>query len=291
MRFVFTVTPGRSGQASLAELANRCGVGVIAAFEEPGVRVHLPGILGGLERRFRRRFVETHELLGRGKVLAAFAAGDGTALRRMAEARLRWMERFAGSAETFFDISKYFIRGLHRPLVALVGRPRIVFLVRDPVENMRSFVNRGKNFYLDNNRPTDHANCLVMRGDLSVPELYFWAWTEGYLRGLDLVGEAGLAPARIVRTDDLTDAAAMSGHFDALGIACDRVETLAPINTNVAQGFAQTVLRPEDVDAFEAWRAKVPDSIWRRLEFMAGYDPRRLQTSGRTSECGSFPSH
>lgn len=214
MRFVFTVTPGRSGQASLAELVNRCCIGVKGAFEEPGVRARLPGALGDLERRFRRRFVETHELLGRGKVLAAFAAGDGPALRRMAEARLRWMENFAGNAGVFFDISKYFIRGLHKPLVALIGRPDIVFLVRDPILNMRSFVNRGKNFFLDNNRPSDTANCLVIRGDLSVQELYFWAWTEGYLRGLDLVGEAGLAPVRIIRTDELTDAVAMSGHLD-----------------------------------------------------------------------------
>lgn len=276
MRFIFTVTPGRSGQASLTELVARCGIGVVPAFEEPQARVHLPGALGDIERRFRRKFFETHELLGRGDVLRAFAAKDDDALRRYAEARLAWMQRFAPKAEVFFDISKYFIRGMHRQLVALTDKPKIVLLIRDPILNMRSFVNRGKNFRLDNNSPADAANELPMPADMPAEGLYFWAWAEGYLRGLRLAEEFGLEAPRRIFTRDLEDAEAMTAHFRALEIGFKTIETRKAINTNLSQGHGRTQASAADIEAFERWRDTVPAAIWDRLDFMRGYDPRRL---------------
>lgn len=275
MKFIFTVTPGRSGQASLTDLVNRCGINVLAAFEEPQVRPRMPGFLGDLERRFRRQFVETHEILGRGDVLRAFVEQDAAALARMASARMRWIQRFAEGRQIFFDVSKYFIRGLHRPLVELGERPRIVFLVRDPILNMRSFVNRGKDFFLDNNPPSAGANCLVMGDDLGARELYFWAWAEGYLRGLRLVEEYGLDEPRVIFTTDLTDAEKMAGHFQALGIPYASIQPKAALNTNETQGHGKT--RPDlaDIEAFETWLAKVPSGLWHDLKFMRGYDPRQ----------------
>lgn len=274
MRFILTVTPGRSGQASLTDLVNRCGKGVLAAFEEPKIRPHLPGLLGDLERRFRRRFVETHEILGRGDVLRAFVANDEAALERHARARLAWIKRFAAGVPIYFDISKYFIRGLHRPLVRLVGKPRIVFLVRDPIFNMRSFVNRGKNFSLDNNRPDDAANILRMPADMAPEGRYLWAWAEGYLRGLRLIAAERLAPAHVIQTADLTDTATMTAHFAALEIPHDRIEPRDALNTNLSQGLGRTEVAMADIETFERWRAMVPPMLWDELDFMRGYDPR-----------------
>ena len=274
MRFVFTVTPGRSGQASLAELVSRCCAGVDAAFEEPQVRPVLPGALGAVERHLRRRFLETHELLGRGDVLRAFAAGDEAALERHARRRHGWMLRRAAGKDVFFDVSKYFIRGMHRQLAALAGRPSIVFLVRDPVLNMRSFLNRAKVFRLDNNSPADRANVLRMPADMDPPGLYLWAWAEGYLRGLRLVAERGLDAPVVIRTPDLVDAGAMSAHLAALALPCARVETRPAINTNRSQGHGATTAMRADAEAFERWRDAVPPALWDELEFMRGYDPR-----------------
>jgi hypothetical protein len=274
MRFVFTVTPGRSGQASLTELVARCCAGVEAAFEEPQVQTILPGALGAVERRLRRRFVETHELLGRGDVLRAFAAGDSAALELHARRRHRWMLRRATGKSVFFDISKYFIRGMHYQLAALAGRPSIVFLVRDPVLNMRSFLNRGKDFRLDNNSPADRANVLRMPADMDPPSLYLWAWTEGYLRGLRLVAERGLDAPVVIRTPDLGDARVMAVHLAALGLPCARVQTRPAINTNRSQGHAATAATRADIEAFERWRDAVPPALWDELAFMRGYDPR-----------------
>ncbi len=74
-RYIFTITTGRSGQSSLTDLLNRSVPGCLAIFEGQSVYPTLPRFLGDLERRFRRRFVETHELLERGRVLPAFDAG------------------------------------------------------------------------------------------------------------------------------------------------------------------------------------------------------------------------
>ena len=87
-RLYFTVTAGRSGQASLTEMLQKSVPRVLALFEEPQIHPLLPRILGDIERRLRRRYVETHELLGRGEVLRAFERGDDTALDRFASRRL-----------------------------------------------------------------------------------------------------------------------------------------------------------------------------------------------------------
>lgn len=282
-RYIFTVTPGRSGQASLADLVQRNCCGTLAAFEEPQVRPLLPGIAGDFERRFRRRFIETHEILGRGDVLRAFTCGDQVALERHARRRLQWIEEYCRQTPVYFDVSKYFIRGLHRPLAALT-RPRLVFLVRDPILNMKSFLNRGKNFFLDNNNPQDAANEWSMSGpNANEPAAqYLWAWLEGYLRGWRLVRDLGLDAPQIIYTRDLTDADCMARHFRALGLTFDRVEVAPAINTNQQQGRRKTVVTVDDLVAFERWREMVPTEIWARLEFLQAYDPRTIHLSERS---------
>lgn len=281
-RYIFTVTPGRSGQASLADLVQKSCRDVVAAFEEPQVRAILPGVAGDLERRLRRRFVETHEILGRGDVLRAFSQNDQSALERHARRRLDWIERYRRGAPVYFDISKYFIRGLHRPLAALT-RPRLVFLVRDPILNMKSFLNRGKDFFLDNNRPEDEVNEWSMPPTQATPAArYLWAWLEGYLRGYRLVQELDLPPPCVIRTSDLTDAACMTEHCRTLGLTFDRIEVAPATNTNEQQGHGRTAVSAADLETFERWRDSIPAAILDRLDFMRDYDPRAIHLSERS---------
>jgi len=65
-RYIFTVTAGRSGQSTLTSLFNNHIRSSYVAFEEPQINYLFHGRLSDLERKFRRRFIETHELLGRG---------------------------------------------------------------------------------------------------------------------------------------------------------------------------------------------------------------------------------
>src|SRR5581483_5102959 len=182
-RFIFTVATGRCGQASFAEWVNRHVPAAYAAFEEPHARTRLPGALGDLERHFRRRFVETDELLGRGKVLDAFVRGDDAYIERVAAKRIAMAERWLAAAgkSIYVDVSKFYARGLHIGFARLVPRFGLVILLRDPIANMRSFLNRDKNFWKDN-APSDAArNQLRLDpSSLGKGELYLWAWCEMY---------------------------------------------------------------------------------------------------------------
>lgn len=286
MRYIFTATAGRSGQASLTDLLNRHVPGCLAYFEEPQVHPRLPSVLGDLERRFRRRFVETHELLGRGRVLEAFSAGDEAALDRMAARRLSWIEAEARrhAAEVYVDVSKYFVRGLHRAICRAVPDLGVVRLVRDPILNMRSFLNRGKDFYLDNNRPDCSANQFRLDADrLESGELYLWAWCEVYLRFDALVSEFGLSPAVEIRTDDLNDPARMAQHLSALGLAHSAIEVAAPRNTNRSLGLGGTAVTRDDIALFERFRDRIPAAVRARIAYLDDYDPGALHETGRAA--------
>jgi hypothetical protein len=101
-QYIFTVTAGRSGQALLTNLLRQHVPGCFPAFEKPSINRHLPGFLGDMERQFRRRFVETHELLGRGQVLTAFDQGDDAYLEKIARQHLSLIAYFMANANTNF---------------------------------------------------------------------------------------------------------------------------------------------------------------------------------------------
>lgn len=285
-RYVFTATAGRSGQNYLSALLRRHVPGALVLFEEPQVRTILPRPLDSYERRFRRRFVETHELLGRGKVLDAFVAGDDAALGRMAARRLAWIERriARAKADTYIDVSKYFIRGLHGPIARALPGSTLIRLVRDPIRNMRSFLNRGKNIYLDNNPPDSRANQLRLDpSTLSQGELYLWAWCEVYLRAQSLADEGRVAKLLEIRTEELTDLAVMARHLDALGLAHTPLSAGGPMNDNVAQGFGATLVADDDITTFERFLDRLPADARQRIDYFRGYDPRRLHGPVPTS--------
>ena len=277
-RWIFTVTAGRSGQATLSALLERHVEGVYTAFEEPRVSPILPGFFGDLERRFRRRFVETHELLGRGKVLEAYASGDDAYIDRIVARRLRMIERAMArrGASIYVDISKYFARGLHRGFARALPAFSLIRLVRDPLLNMRSFLNRDKNFHLDNPMPDAPNNILRMNfSGLEKGELYLWVWCEMYLRFDQLVDDYGVDRAVEIRTEDFNDAARMEAHFEALGLDHTPVQIEAAMNTNVDQGRPGTSVNAEDVALFERFFARLPAEVRRRIRYFDDYDPYR----------------
>jgi len=277
-RLYFTVTAGRSGQASLTDFLNKAVPRCLALFEEPQVRPVLPRFLGDVERRFRRRYVETHEMLGRGAVLRAFERDDSAALDRFAERRLAWIDRQMErhSAGICVDVSKYFARGVHRAIARARPDIGIIRLVRDPILNMRSFLARNKNFYLDNVSPDCAYNEICLDpASLSDGEMYLWAWCEMYLRYDRLVEEFALTPAVEIRTDDLNDPARLATQFAALGLPAGKIEAAPPRNTNFSQGHGETIVRGDDVEIFERFRDRLPNEIRSRISYFDDYDPYR----------------
>jgi hypothetical protein len=275
-RFIFTVATGRCGQSSLTELIEKHVPGCYPAFEEPDVRPILPPPLDRYERRFRRRFVETHELLGRGKVLSAFERGDYAFIDGIVSKRLRMIRRDMKrrQASIYFDISKFFARGLHVGFARAAGRFALVNLVRDPLQNMRSFLNRGKNFRLDNNPPDARSNILrLSSSDLTPGEFYFWAWCELYLRFEELRQSARVTHAIEIRTEELENAGRMNTALDALGLDHSPVQTRAPANTNKDQGLPETRVSADDVRLFERFLDRVPAELRERISYLKSYDP------------------
>ncbi len=273
-RYIFTVTAGRSGQSSLTHLLNTHVDNCYAAFEEPAPKLHLIGFLRDFERRFRRQFVETHELLGRGKVLSAFENGDETYLDLIAAKRLRLIDRKGVGIHV--DVSKYFARGLHRAFCRACPDLSLILLVRDPVLNMRSFLNRGKSFTLDNNMPDASSNHLRLPcDDFAKGELYLWAWCEMYLRYLSLIEEFGIQTSAIIRTEDLNDADTLNAHFSALGLPHSPVNKIKPRNTNAEQGKGETVVATEDIELFENFLKRLPQSALKQISYFDTYDPGR----------------
>lgn len=275
-RFIFTVATGRCGQSSLTELVENHVPGCYAAFEEPNIRPVLPGPLQSYERRFRRRFVETNEMLGRGKVLTAFENGDQRYIDAIVAQRLRRIRREMRDrrAAVYFDISKFFARGLHLGFTKAAGCYALVNLVRDPVRNMRSFLNRNKNFTLDNSLPDARSNMLRMfSADMLPGEFYLWAWCELYLRYEAMRQSGNVTHAVEIRTESLQDATAMNSAFDRLGLSHSSVLPLPPANTNQSHGLPETRVGAGDIRLFERFYDRIPPASRDRIEYFKTYDP------------------
>lgn len=274
MRYVFTVTAGRSGQHSLTELLSRHVAGVNAVCEAPRPKLRLArysGFLGSLETKFRRRFFETNELLGRGKVLRAFEAGDAAYLDGIARRRLAAIHK--SGAEIYVDVSKFFARGLHRAFARAVEEFSLILLVRDPLLNMKSFLNRNKNFTLDNSLPDAKSNELVLNSaDFAKGELYLWAWCEMILRYEKLIREFGVKRHVVIRTEELERPDIMGRHLDALDLPHSPCERVGKINVNPKESSVDK----SDVALFENFVARLSEETLRKLNYLQGYDPRRV---------------
>jgi hypothetical protein len=275
-RFIFTAATGRCGQASFAELIRRHVPDAYAAFEEPHARTKLPGVLGDLERHFRRRFVETDELLGRGRVLEAYVSGDDDYIERVAARRLemarRWLQRAGKSI--YVDVSKFYARGLHIGFARIVPKFALALLVRDPIENMRSFLNRDKSFFKDNPPLDSPRNLLRLdAAKLEKGELYLWAWCEMYLRFLALRESAQVTHSVVIRTKELERPERVASIFEALALDHTPVAALPALNTNAEAGRGATRITADDVRLFERFRDRLPVAVVDRIDYLKSYRP------------------
>lgn len=274
MQYIFTVTAGRSGQNSLTRLLSDHVPHSYAAFEEPHPRLYLKrfsGLLGAIENRFRRKYIETNELLGRGKVLRAFEEGDEAYLDLIVNKRLRMIDH--KNIKVYIDVSKYFARGLHRSFARATKEFSLILLVRDPISNMRSFINRDKNFFLDNNSPDARSNLLILdSSDFSRGEFYLWAWCEMYLRYLSLIDEFDVKRHRLIRIEDLNEPEKMNAHLDTLALPHSPCRQAGRFNRNATE----TRIIEEDIHTFDRFLNRLPHDVINKISYLRGYVPRRI---------------
>ena len=112
INYIFTVTNGRSGQATLFKVLQEYSNNCISEFEAPNIKPLFPWLIGDLEKKFRRKFFETNELLGRGKVIKAYEKKNYKYIEIVSRKRLFKIEKQLNrkQANCYFDISKFYIR-------------------------------------------------------------------------------------------------------------------------------------------------------------------------------------
>ena len=280
-RYIFTVTAGRSGQSVLQQIIKDNFPEVFPTFEHPQVNTKFKGVIGDLERKFRRNFIETHELLGRGKVINSFRDGNYNFIYKIADKKINEINNLLkkSNKNIYFDISKYFIRGLHIGFVKKLENFSLILLVRDPITNMRSFINRKKNFYLDNDLPSSKSNILVMNETLlSKEELYFWSWCECYLRYLKLINETNFKSCSIIKTENITNPEYLKTQLAKVDFVKPNItiNIKGSRNSNLEQGYEATTITMEDIKIFEKFKNKIPKDLLNKIEYLKNYNPHEV---------------
>ena len=231
--YVYVVSAGRSGQASLSKILRQAYPNSYVAFEEPQIKYLLPRCLSWPERKFRRQFIETDELLGRGKVLTAFARNDHEKLRHYGLQKYDWLEKKMKErgSNICFEVNKHFIHGLHHGMAPVIkSNHRLVSLVRDPLLNMRSYLNRNKDFYLDNGATDCEFNEIIIHpSKLTKGQLYLHAWCECYLRAEKFASKHGIKN-HVLYTHDLTNLKKIYEFLTSLGFLFEPVLSFEKTN-------------------------------------------------------------
>ncbi len=277
-RFVFAVYAGRSGGLQTTHFFNRNVEGCLAVNEFPRYEASLPGRLGNWQHRFHRKFIETHELLGRGKMLEAFARGDDEYLARVTRRRLKMIsnELDKNGCSIYIDMNKLFGRSIFRGVDQVLPNYSLIYMPRDPLKNMKSYINRNKNFYLDNNRPDDDCNELQLdSSNMKKEELYLWMWAELHLRFQTMCKSPRVDSFSTIRTEDMNSSDIWAKTLDELELPYKQVSIEPQSNSNTKLGFAATRITEDDVALFEGFLKRIPSKIRDRIDYFDSYDPKQ----------------
>jgi hypothetical protein len=276
-RYIFTVTTGRSGQETLANILNSSVDNVHASFEAPNIKTIFKGRLSNIEHKVRRRYLETNELLGRGKILKAYDNKDMFFINNIASKRVKMINKMLvrENKSIYVDVSKYFARGLHVGFCNILPKISIINLVRDPLTNMKSFINRQKNFILDNNLPDVSSNILQLNSsNMQKEELYLWAWCEMYLRFQYLKKKSCVSGYTEILTEKLNDNDYLTESLGLIDLQYNPdCHTKHSYNTNSSRGYAATSVSSKDVDVFYRFMERVPPNLIKKIPYLIDYDP------------------
>ncbi len=258
--YIFTITNGRSGQATLHKYLKLYSIQCLSAFEEPNINFILPKPFNNIEKKFRRKYIETDELLGRGKIITAYQNKNFKYIERIASIRLRKISKYAKKEndKIYFDISKFYVRGLYEGFNSLLNSFKLVFLVRDPLLNMKSYINRNKNFLLDNSSPCSRSNIFILNENITKEELYLWSWCETFLRYNIISKSKKVSKSVVINTDDLDKPNLVKRAFDKLEIKYKPFKKLKKVNTNEQVGNLKTHIDRKDIKILKAFIRKVP---------------------------------
>ena len=133
--YIYTACTGRCGQHSLGDFINRHALKTLVEVEPPRLLYPNNGPFGNHLRNFQRKWIFTHEMLGRGKALQWYRDGDRDSLMELSRARLSRVGRLCRKqkSQTYFEISKFFIRTYYKATHEIKPNIGILILKRDPI--------------------------------------------------------------------------------------------------------------------------------------------------------------
>ena len=265
--YIYTACTGRCGQHSLGDFISRYALNTLVEVEPPQLLYPNNAPFGNYLRNFQRKWVFTDEMLGRGKALQWYRDGDRDSLTRLSRARLDRVGRLCRKqkSQTYFEVSKFFIRTYYMATHEIKPDIGILILKRDPMNNAKSFVNRHKDFRLDNLLPHERNVILKMDGKHFSPyQLYLWQWCELELRTRQFISSRNISRFYELYNSDLNDPVKICDMLDFFSVEhqpFDEMPSLQPINTNIENGFNHTVLTAEDFMDFVEFLDMLPTTF------------------------------
>ncbi|MDA1100693.1 MAG: hypothetical protein O2967_17105 [Proteobacteria bacterium] len=171
-------------------------------------------------------------------------------------------------------MNKLFGRGIFRGVDLVLPKYSLIYMPRDPLKNMRSFLNRDKNFWLDNNRPEDACNEFRLdSSEMEKGELYLWMWTELHLRFQTMCKSPKVEAFSTLRTEHMNDVKSWEKTLCELRLPFSDISIEPPSNSNAKLGFGATRVTEEDVDLFQRFLTRLPADVRKRVDYFDAYEP------------------
>lgn len=274
---IFTAVVGRSGQNSLAEIFNKFCKNCFAEVEPPDLLYKSKGLLSGYINNFQRKFIVTHELLGRGKTKEWFEKKDFKNLDKVIEKKRKRIERLQKKYKfsTYIEISKFFMRTQYLSFHKIYPDLKLIKLTRDPIENAKSFINRSKDFYLDNVPPSYKQNCLQMdENKLTKFQLYLWSWCEIELRFQEFVKQNNINNYFCIKTNELNNKQRLLDLLNFFNLEYGEIQSLPHLNKNTDSGNRATKIEQSDIEQFLKFIEMVPPERLSTIEYLKDYNPQ-----------------
>ena len=278
MRYIFTVVVGRSGQFSLANTINKYGKDCFAEAEPPNLLLNNKFTPSWI-KNFQRKYIVTNEMLGRGKALKWFEEGLDEKIQHQVEKKIDRIKqiRLKKDFSFYFEISKFFSRTQCEAFYKLIPSLELIKLTRNPIANAKSFLNRNKNFYLDNNSPESKINCLIMDSkSLSKFELYLWSWFETELRFKRFVDKHNINSVFEIKTEELNSRKKIIKLFEYFEVNYDFPEQLDILNTNFEHGLPKTLISKDDISQYQSFLDKVPNQLIEKIDYLKNFNELKL---------------
>ena len=272
---IFTACTGRCGQNSLSKYFNIFGKACFAEVEPPDLiyKNHWP--FGNHIRTIQRKWIVTHEDLGRGKALLWYDNDDNKKMFSLVKKRVHRVERIKKrkKADTYIELSKFFIRSYCDETFKQLPEMGVLLLRRNPITNARSFSNRSKDFALDGVMPYFKKTCFPIDVNmLSTFQLYLWQWVEIELRYQRFVEQTNIKKHKIFFTEDLNDPEKVRKLFKYFDIQeIKPIVPLKPVNTNISQGKKATVITRKDKEQFIRFIDMIPPNILDKVFYIKDF--------------------